>query len=219
MTQMKPLASTPTVVATLIGDLVGSRESARRQQLHDRLRAVLEAADRQTGPVRPTWITAGDEFQGVHRTVGEALHAALLIRLALHPADCRFGLGWGPVTVLDEDGNQDGPGWWSARAAIESVAADQDRPATRTVRTAYRRADERQDGPTPQAVNAALVCRDHLLGSLDDRATRILSGLVDGMTQTQIATQEHVSVSAVSQRVRSAGVGAVLHAHAMLREV
>ena len=68
-------------------------------------------------------VTVGDEFQGTYATLGEAVEAALRVRLALLPeVDTRFGLGRGEVTVLDaRRGIEDGPGWWAARAAIEEV--------------------------------------------------------------------------------------------------
>ena len=58
---------------------------------------------------------------------------ALQVRLTAAPAiDVRFGIGWGfEVTILDAStGIQDGPGWWSARDAIEwTAAADEQQPA------------------------------------------------------------------------------------------
>lgn len=231
-----------TPVATLIGDLVASRRSSNRRDLHTSLRAALAETDRIRPGLRPLWITAGDEFQGVYPALGEALDAALQIRLRLHPVPVRFGLGWGSVTTLDDGelersdaGVQDGPGWWAARAAIEAVAADEGRAATRLSRTHYRRAaaDDTDrgsagataasgagfTGPEPDAVNAALLCRDHLLGSADDRDIAILKGLLVGMTQSDLADAEGISRSAVSQRVRRSGLGMVLRSHELLRNL
>ena len=86
------------------------------------------------------------------------------------------------------------------------------------MRTAYRLA-EGSDGPGEAAVNAALQCRDHLVGSLDDRSRRILGGLMSATTQTEIAAAEGISPSAVSQRVRRDGLGVLLSAAAELRSV
>ena len=132
-------------------------------------------------PVVPLRITVGDEFQGCFGTVGEALHAALWLRLHLAPdAELRHGVGWGSVAVLaDSPRIEDGPGWWAARAAIESVKLEAARPATRQLRTAYRRAEE-TDGPDPAAVNAALMCRDQMIGSVSERSLRLLRGHARG---------------------------------------
>lgn len=130
--------------------------------------------------------------------------------------DVRLGIGWGKVDALDAT-VQDGPGWWDARAAIIAVATDQGHGATAHVRTAYR---SRQAGaPDPAAVDAALRCRDHLVGSLDERSRRILGGLMDGRTQADIAADEGVSPSAVSQRVRADGLELLRQVAAELAEV
>jgi hypothetical protein len=215
MSTMKP---TVTFVATLIGDLVGSRTSADRAALHQRLADVLAEANAALEPAVPLRITAGDEFQGGFATVGAALHASWWLRLAL-PDDLRHGIGWGEVSVLAEEPRvEDGPGWWAARAAIEAAELDASRPATRHVRTAYRRA-EGVDGPDPRAINAALLCRDQMVGSASERSIRLLRGTLRGLTQAELATQEGISASAVSQRVRHDGLGVLIAADELLREV
>ena len=126
------------LVATLIGDLVGSRTSQDRTDLHQRLGAAIAEVNDLLAPVRPLWITAGDEYQGTFATVGEAVQATLLVRVRLAPAyDVRHGIGWGDTTVLDDEGGiEDGPGWWAARAAIEAVERAEQAPASRSLRTA-----------------------------------------------------------------------------------
>jgi len=251
MTTLKASASR----CVLIGDVVRSRATTDRQALHDALEAALAAADAAVPPVTGLRVTVGDEFQGTYATLGEAVEAALRVRLALLPdVDTRFGLGRGEVAVLDaRRGIEDGPGWWAARAAIEAVDEVAGRAATRLARTAYRAAppgdalntgdggvtgDRRVTGdggdavdaggpvppgptdPSEHAVNAALLCRDHLVGSLSDRSIRLLRGLMDPhTTQRELAAQEGISASAVSQRVRADGVGAVLAAQDLLRDL
>ncbi|YAL84288.1 SatD family protein [Dermacoccaceae bacterium W4C1] len=218
--------------ATVIGDLVGSRAATDRAQLHASYRAALTEVAEQVPHLDPPRILSGDEFQARYATVGDALHAALLIRLRLAPeTDIRFGVGWGTVTVLDPTAHiEDGPGWWAARAAIEQTEQLQSRAATATIRTSYRRAAEldpgidedqperpTQAGPAAGAVNAALWCRDHLLGSLDERSIRTVRALMDGTAQNAIATQEGISASAVSQRVRAGGLEIIVAASHELR--
>ncbi|BBY19326.1 hypothetical protein MLIT_49180 [Mycolicibacterium litorale] len=198
--------------AAVIGDVVASRRAPDRRALHRQLRAALAAAGFA--------FTVGDEFQGAQPSVGAAIDTALGIRLAVAPEiDIRFGIGWGPVTVLDaETGIQDGPGWWAAREAIEWTATAQRQPGLAAVRTSYRRAADTA-GPDVDAVNAALLCRDHLLGSLDDRSTRILKGLLSNRSKKDIAAAEHVSASAVSQRAGRDGLDLLVLTSAYLRGV
>ena len=132
-----------TAVATLIGDLVGSRSSQDRTVLHQHLEAALAEVNDLLHPLQPMRITVGDEHQGSFATVAEAVQATLLVRVRLLPAyDIRHGIGWGATTVLDgEAGIEDGPGWWAARAAIEAAASAGASAAHRWLRTAYVVAD------------------------------------------------------------------------------
>ncbi len=214
MNVMKVNASS---VATLIGDVVGSRRVADRTASHKVLNRALR--DVATGAIDPPAFTVGDEFQGSYPTVGMAIDAALSLRLALTPdIDIRFGIGWGAVMVLDaEAGIQDGPGWWAAREAIEWTASAQRQPGLALVRTSFRsEKDARQD---VDAINAALMCRDHLLGSLDDRSLRILKGMLTDQTKKDIAASEAISASAVSQRAGRDGLDLMVQASQYLRGV
>ena len=194
--------------ATVVGDLVASRTRNDRADLHARFAAALERLNADLSPVVPLRIQAGDEFQGRFATRGEALAAVLRLRLLLAPdIECRYGVGWGPLTVLDPGtGVEDGPGWWLARDAIDAVHASRDR------RTAYR-------GPDQELVEAVLVGRDALLARLDARSVRILQGLLQGLPQRDLAEELGVSASAISQRVRHDGLAVLVAQDALLREV
>ena len=212
-------------MATVIGDVVGSRTVPVRDELHRRLGAALSAANEVLAPRVPLRITVGDELQGCFDTVGEALHATLWIPALLagttevEPVGLRFGVGWGGVGVLQEAPRvEDGPGWWSARDAIDEVKAAARRPGQQHLRTSYRPAAG-VTGPDPALVEAALHCRDQVVGSLSTRSLRLLAGLLQGRPQTELAEEEGISASAVSQRVRHDGLAVVLRADELLRSV
>lgn len=203
--------------ATLIGDVVGSRRTADRSELH---RVLASALQHIVGDaIDPPAFTVGDEFQGSYPTVGAAIDAALLLRLAVGPEiDVRFGIGWGAVTILDADtGIQDGPGWWTAREAIQQTAQAQRQPGFALVRTTFR-ADGNTRGDAA-GINAALLCRDHLLGSLDERSLRIVKGLMTGRTKKELAADEGISPSAVSQRASRDGLDLIVLASQYLRSL
>jgi hypothetical protein len=211
----------------LLGDVVGSRTTTDRRALHARLSGRLEelndllrSEERATGEqvvMSPLRITAGDEYQGTFARVGGALGAARWLRLSLWPeVDVRQGVGWGPVEVLDEDPRvEDGPGWWAARAAIIAVEEAAERAGHRRRRTAYRLA-EGCTGADESTVNAALMLRDELLGRLSERSLGVLRGLLSGRTQREIAEDEAISASAVSQRVRHDGLAVLVAAEELL---
>lgn len=192
-----------TVLATLIGDVVGSRHAADRSRLHERLRAAVAHLNATQTPLTPVRITVGDEYQGCFATVGAALRAALLLRLALAPdVEVRHGIGWGEVEVLQAKPRvEDGPGWWAARAAIEEVERAEQVRATRMLRTAYA-VGEGATGTDPAAVNAALLAHDVLLADAGERGLSVVRGMLLGMSQVEIAEELGITPSAVSQRVR-----------------
>lgn len=208
----------PPVV--LIGDLVASRKSTDRRALHRAVEAALADTNERVEHLEPLEITVGDEFQGVYGTLGSALEAALRTRVVLRPTvETRYGLGRGTTTTLDRKRRiKDGPAWWAARDAIVAVEDQAGRAALEHVHTAYRLAEgEPDEMGTAVAVDAALHCQDHMVGSLSERSGRLLGGLLDGMTQRELAAAEGITPSAVSQRVRADGLAVIVRAHELLR--
>jgi len=208
MAQMKEMAS-----ATLIGDLIGSRRAHDRGALHDRFAGALAEVNERYAPTTALRITLGDEYQGTFATVGAALQVSLRLRLAMLPEiDLRHGIGWGPVRVLEEEPRvEDGPGWWVARDALTLVEAAEGRPSSRERRTAYLRADD-AGGPEPAAIQALLVLMDSAVARLSARSVSVLRDLMSGASQREIAERLGISASAVSQRVRSDGLAALVSA-------
>ena len=205
---------------TVIGDLVGSRLRSDRAAVHARFEEAIDAVNAAYAPPVPLRIGLGDEFQGIFGTLGEAVAATLRLRLALLPdVDVRQGIGWGRVVVLAAEPRvEDGPGWWAARAAIETVEAHERKAALRAVRTAYVAAEGEQ-GPEPALVNAALMSRDVVVTGLSERSMSVLDGLMRGRRQQDIADDLGISPSAVSQRVRAEGLAVVVAADALLRDL
>ena len=78
-------------------------------------------------------------------------------------------------------------------------------------------------GPDPAAVNAALICRDQMIGSVtmgrNGRGLRLLRGALAGRSQVDLAHEEGISPSAVSQRFRTDGIAALVEADELLGEV
>jgi hypothetical protein len=190
-----------TAVVTVIGDLVGSRSVPDRAQVQDTLAAALTEVNSVVAVAQPFQPTVGDEHQGACRTLPDALRAALLVRLTLLPlVDVRHGIGHGEVSVHDASRTpllQDGPGWWSARSAIDALGA--------------RRGPGRTwfQGPDEGRVNAFLVCRDQIVDRLNDRGLRILRLALLGHSQKEIAEIEDIYPSAVSQQF-TRNIGAVV---------
>lgn len=211
---------------TLIGDVVESRKVADRRSLQKGLNVALREAAEAFGPgpmeLQPT---IGDEFQGSFNSLADLLGASLLIRLELlriTGVDCRFGLGFGEVGIVDEASprSQDGPGWWSARAAIERVADLASAPATRFARTYFEPWPESKAVSRDEsaAVNAYLTCRDAMIDRMNTHSRRRLAWLLQGQSQTAIAEVEGVTQGSVSTNLHRSGALALQVAQSMFTE-
>jgi hypothetical protein len=214
-------------LATLIGDVVASREHVDRGGLQRSLSAVLSWANELLDPVQPLELAVGDEFQGGFSDVAAATRASLLLRLALlvgeAGADSRYGLGHGEVTVFDQTRapvSQDGPGWWSARDAIERAKRLADSPRTSFVRTCFGSVPEEIGASPPElaAVEPFLFCRDAIVERMNDRQRRLLLGLMLGRSQAQLSIEEGITQGAVSQGLHRSQAFAVEIAQERFRE-
>lgn len=209
------------MVVAVIADIVGSRRLPDRGEAQQVLDAAIaqveEWAPLASEPLRPT---VGDELQGVYPSLDDALASLLLIQLALPDGvACRFGLGIGSVTSFASAAGdlQDGPGWWAARAAIETVHAKQQRaaPSART----WVVASPGEDAEVHTAVrhaNAYLLARDELVGAMNERTRRLTLGRCLGATQRELADAEGITQPAVSQALASAGSSAVVEGFGLL---
>jgi hypothetical protein len=207
-------------LATLIGDVVGSRRYGDRANLQGAVAGVLERLNGRLRLEQPLEATVGDEFQGAFESVPEAVRASLIIRLELLEAgvETRYGLGFGSATVFDASRrptSQDGPGWWAARAAIDAVKEMESSSRTSETRTWF--AVEPID-PAATALRAFLLTRDALVARMNERHRRLLLGLLHGGRQIELAEREGVSQSAVSQALQASGAYAIAMAQQALED-
>lgn len=200
-------------------DIIGSRRLDDRAAAQADLDAAISDVERALPigggvPLRPT---VGDELQGVFPRLDTALAFILLLRLALPEGiDCRYGVGIGEVGSIPSRSRDiaDGPGWWAAREAVETVHAMQDRalPSLRTWTVAA--ADE--DADAARWANALCTSRDQLVSAMSPRARRLTMGRCLGRTQRALAEEEGVTQSAVSQVLASSGAAAVVEGYTLL---
>jgi SatD family (SatD) len=190
----------------VIADLVDSKNISDRRSAQASIAAAFERVNSEVSNDQPLRATVGDEFQAVYTTMAHALEATLLARLAL-PAglDCRFGLGLGEIIDVGDGitgAVQDGSGWWLARDAINQAHARED-SRTPSVRAWFRAGDG--DAAREALVNAYLLARDHVVGSMTERSRRLVFGSMLGSSQGELADSEGITQSAVSQSLRRSG--------------
>jgi hypothetical protein len=198
-------------VAALIGDMIGSRLAPDRIELQRQVERVFAEVDSRFGGA-PTF-TIGDEFQARFPTLGDAIEASLHLHLRSRGlTELRIGIGWGELVVEDPARSpfgQDGPCWWRAREAIEAVERSA-RSRGPELRTAARTATS-----IDQLLNGYLLLRDTLLGAMDDVDELITSGLLEGISQTDLAKELGLNKSSVSRRANSHGILALVEARSI----
>jgi len=211
------------MAVTVIADIVGSRRLRDRAQAQREFDETIARVERghplALQPLRPT---VGDEQQGLYRRLDDAMCALLLLQLALPDGlEFRFGIGIGAVTTVGSAHGDlaDGPGWWAARSAIETVHARQQRtvPSSRSWIVGAPGQDEVMESDIA-ASNAYLLARDHLVARMSARERRIAFGRASGMSQQQLAAQEGITQPSVSKALRGSGAAALLEGLAELRE-
>jgi hypothetical protein len=210
------------MVIAVLADIVGSRKlddrSAAQRILDDAIARVEEHLPLAHHALTPT---VGDEQQGVYLELEDAMVSLLMIQLALPDGIAfRFGIGVGDVRSVDSVHGElaDGPGWYAARAAIETVHARENRtvPRTRTWIVGAPGQDEVMDS-TIAASNAYLLVRDELVGAMNERERRLTYGRLVGRSQHDLAAEEGISQPSVSKSLRSAGSAALIEGVAALR--
>lgn len=203
----------------IIADIVGSRALPDRAAAQRELEAAIDRVEQDVPrAVHTLTPTVGDELQGEYLRLDDALAATLLIRLTLPDGiECRFGIGVGAATTVPSAGGelQDGPAWWAARAAIETVDRLERRRAPRA-RTWVVAAPEEDEGVRIDLANAYLLARDQLVGAMSERARRLTYGRCTGVTQKELARREGITQSAVSQLLTTSGAPAVVAGFASL---
>jgi hypothetical protein len=201
----------------MIGDVVGSRSARSQEGMFVTLQEAHGWLNERVETVEPVDLTVGDEFQGIYPHVRSALRAAVLLRLYLRGSyDSRFGIGWGEVTTVTPEKApmaQSGAGWWRAREAIEEVAAlARRRGWPRSLRTRVRGLDPSLEA----AVNAFLLCQDHLIDRMDSKDAQIALALFEGRQQAEVASRLQISQSSVSRRQAENGPASVYRAQSQL---
>ncbi|MDU0365751.1 SatD family protein [Microbacterium sp. NPDC089180] len=205
----------------VIADIVASRRLADRagaqRAIADAVAGVEKVLPVATAPLAAV---VGDELQGEYPSLSAALASLLLLRLALpEGVDCRFGVGVGEVRPIALQGREvpEGPAWWAARAAIEQVERLQQRAAP-LARTWIEPA-EGEDAAMTETIalaTAYALSRDQSVSAMSERARRLTYGRCLGRSQRELAEQEGISQSAVSQALASAGSAAIVEGYDVL---
>jgi SatD family (SatD) len=196
--------------AALIGDVTGSRHAGDREGLQTDLRNAIVRANTMVEADQPLTITLGDEFQGAYLSPAEALRASFWLQvLFVGVADLKLGIGWGELYFGGDDPplDQDGPCWWRARDALETVEREAKSHRVPSTRRTVCLTGEPEEG----MIAAYLLLRDQLMSEIDEVDAGILLALSAGRTQAEIASDQGVNRSSISRRIQSHGLQALLN--------
>ncbi|MBD7956961.1 hypothetical protein H9651_04880 [Microbacterium sp. Sa4CUA7] len=203
------------MTAAVIADIVGSRRLRDRAAAQQALDAAITRVETDVPlAVRPLRPIVGDELQGVYPSLVTASAALLLVRLALPDGiECRFGVGIGELSDVPSavvGTIAEGPAWWAAREAIDLVHRKQSRSLVHA-RTwvAAAPGTDAQTRDCVRLANASFLARDQLVSTMAERTRRLTYGRCLGRTQRELADEEGITQSAVSQALAASG-GAVL---------
>lgn len=202
------------VACPIIIDIVDSRNLPDRIDAHNAVLAAFTTVGDLFSPHREVWPTVGDEFQVVYSTLAHAVIATGLVRLLIsEEVDLRFGIGHGEIRTITESEAgpiDDGPGWYSARDALDHVGRMQahGHPWLRT----WVSVSEEADNLSQMMTRAHLTTRDHIISRMNSRERRITAAWLRGSTQSEIARREKMSQAAISQRLVACGATAIAHA-------
>ncbi len=199
----------------VIADIIGSRRLDDRESAQRTLDDAIAATEHDFPLARqPFRATAGDEQQAVYDTLDAALASTLLLQLTLPDGVAfRFGIGIGPLAPIRTAAGEipEGPAWWAAREAIDTVHAKQRRAAPSARAWVVGGADE-TDGMSMSVplANAYLLARDQIVTSMSERTRRLTLGRCLDRSQKDLARSEGITQSAVSQALTGAGASAIV---------
>lgn len=191
--------------AALIGDLVESKKLPDRQYVQEQLKQILAELNQEysSAVASNLTVTLGDEFQGLFKTPDVLLEIADKIKFRMLPVKVRFGIGFGDITTditRELSIGADGPAYWHARAAIESV---HDTGGLMIIWD--------EDSPLQQVVNDSLALCDFVESRWRDSQTALIResilnfGHSLDVSQVKLAELLGITTQAVNQRVQSTG--------------
>ena len=187
-------------LAVVMGDLVQSERSLAPAKLHLRFNEAVDAqnAAHAAALASPLTITLGDEFQGLARSLGQAVPIVRDLRLQLmgDGIECRFVIGRVELrTELNPEKawNMMGPGLARARARLNEKKAGSlyrfsiaEAPVTETVL---------------DALGAGLTAIER---GWTDQQRDDISALIGGLSPAELARRRNVSVHSI-YKVRGSG--------------
>lgn len=185
----------------MIADIAGSRQLADRYRVQVELQQTLNALNASNPHlIAPYTITLGDEFQALFQRSDTVFQDILVIMTALHPVQCRFALGIGPITTpinSQEAIGMDGPAFHKARDILGTMKEQDELIAVSC------------PGSDEALFTGALKLLTHNIRKWQPNRLKILSLLMQQYRVAGIASELGLSEQAVYKNIRMGELGAV----------
>lgn len=189
----------------VIGDIKNSKSLNMRNEIQERLRAVLDDINiRYKKSIAAKFlITLGDEFQGLLFNGKDILEIIQDIRMRLYPVELRFGIGVGKIsTRIDTEMalGADGPGYYHARNAIE-ILKDNEKKNKKVV-SDIRLEMEEENSSQVTLINTIFELEKTIEQSWTDRQREIIWDMMKNQDgQKNVAYRMGITQSSVQKNL------------------
>lgn len=187
--------------SVLTGDITSSSKTDRKILLKD-LKEILKSIayqQKEEGIKSNFELYRGDSFQGIIAQPEDALKYALLIRTHLKRAntitdrDARVAIGIGTISFPSK-----------AIAEADGEAFRNSGPLLDTMKNGTRLKVLTPWEAVNEEMEVSLLLADTIIRRWTISQAEVIAAILEGNTQTQIATKLNISQSAVNQRLKAA---------------
>ena len=187
----------------LIGDIVDSKQLAKRSEFQAKLTATLKDVSRAKTLASPYTITLGDEFQAVYKNADTLFADIIAIMCEVHPVQVRFAIGVGELTTKinpKQALGMDGPAFHRAREAITALKD-----------TPYLIRLQGESTPAPASdpwrlLNHIFNLVTHRMDGWKPNRLRIMKGLIEGESVAALEKELRISNVAVYKNINAASL-------------
>lgn len=187
----------------IIGDIKESKKIDNRDEVQKKLKSILEDMNtRYQEDISSNFIiTLGDEFQGLLCNGARLMQIISEIEERMYPINIRFGVGIGKITTeinRELSIGADGPGYYNARAAIESLKEDEKRKRINAANVRFEAEEEKHS--TVMMLNTITTLLMAIKDTWSDRQREVICEmLVHGESQVDVAKRLGVNQSTVQK--------------------
>lgn len=194
----------------VIGDIISSRKIKDRSRFQKHLKEVIREINSEYADdlASAFVVTLGDEFQGLLKKADHLLEMTDKIKFMLDPVEVRFGIGIGgidtEIDVLSSTG-ADGPAYWCARSAINSIHRHNDYKTSKIL------IEAQDDVDFLDTVNESLRLCDHTESKWRKTQRELVKQSVlnfghdSQVPQKKLADLLSITVQTVNSKIQSTG--------------